>query len=68
MLFYHLFALYNEFALLSEVEFDKKVRNVLETVFPTENSHQGREFEKLQPFRDSVRNLRTMSGRSDGKY
>lgn len=63
MLYYHLNSLHNEFHLLSENQFDKKIRNILNTVFPEDRGHQGTEFDKLQPFRDTVRNLRTLSGK-----
>lgn len=68
MLHYHLSTLYSEFQMLSENQFDKKVRNILNLVFPIDRSHQGIEYEKLQPFHDSVRNLRTLSGKTFENY
>lgn len=67
MLYYHLSSLLNEFRLLSENQFEKKVKSILHTVFPTDRSHLGTEFDKLDAFEDSVRNLRTLSG-NDNEY
>lgn len=64
MLYYHLTTLHSEFRLLTENQFNKKVKNILETVFPSDRSYYGREFEKLKAFHDSVRNLTALSGKS----
>ncbi|KAJ6648931.1 DNA-dependent protein kinase catalytic subunit [Pseudolycoriella hygida] len=61
MLYYHLCSLQNEFQLLTENQFHKKVKNILETVFPSDRGHYGIEFDKLDAFHDGVQNLRTMS-------
>lgn len=63
MLYYHLSSLLNEFRLLSENQFEKKVKSILDTVFPTDRNHRGTEFDKLDAFGESVRNLRTLSGK-----
>ena len=65
MLYYHLTTLLSEFRLLTENQFNKKVKNILETVFPSDRSYYGREFEKLNAFLDSVRNLTALSGKKE---
>lgn len=63
VLYYHLTTLHNEFRLLTENQFGKKVKNIIDTVFPSDRSHYGSEFDKLEVFRDSVVNLRILSGK-----
>lgn len=63
MLYYHLTTLHNEFRLLTENQFEQKVKQIIDTVFPADRSHLGPEFDKLEVFHESVRNLRTLSGK-----
>lgn len=62
MLHYHLMTLLTEFRMMSENQFYKRVTNILETVFPTDRSYYGTEYDKLNAFQDAVRKLITLSG------
>lgn len=63
MLYCHLSTLYGELRILTENQFDNRVKSILETVFPAVRIFHGIEYDKLNVFRDSVRSLRPLSGK-----
>lgn len=63
MLYYHLTTLYKEFRELSENQFEKRVKSILDTVFPPDGRYHGVEYDKLKAYYDPVRSLKSLSGK-----
>lgn len=63
MLYYHMSTLHTEFRLLTENQFNRKVKSILDMVFPSDRRYFGTEFDNLKIFHRSVHNLTTMSSK-----
>ncbi|XP_037038023.1 DNA-dependent protein kinase catalytic subunit-like isoform X2 [Bradysia coprophila] len=61
MMQHHLMSLNNEFLMLSENQFFKKVSDIIETIFPPDRSYYGTEYDKLNVFFNDIRKLSSLS-------
>ncbi|KAG4079582.1 hypothetical protein HA402_014371 [Bradysia odoriphaga] len=60
-MYHHLQSLNSDFRMLTENQFFKRVTDILETLFPTDRSYYGTEYDKVFVFYNAIRKLSGLS-------